>query len=149
MKQICLWYLHTLSFFSKWPKWKVVYLPREVISLYSLSKDAHSSWNVAPLRGRTNKVTNGMVQLTFQCTEDSIIYSLQQVTFLWLFMRRKATMLVLITALQFAESNDKKVDTAFRYEGPGEILSSTILSLRYFSTELYQQQLHLSWDTLF
>lgn len=30
-------------------------------------------------------------------------------------------MLVLITALQFAESNDKKVDTAFRYEGPGDI----------------------------
>lgn len=38
----------------------------------------------------------------------------------------------------------KKVDTVFEYEGPGKILSPTILSLRYFSTELYQQQLHLS-----
>lgn len=58
-------------------------------------------------------------------------------------MRRKATMLVLITALQFAESNDKKVDTVSEYECPCKILSPTILSLRYFSTELYQQQLLL------
>ena len=87
----------------------IVYLPREVISSCSHSKDVHRSSNVAPCK--TQQLFNKLVDLTSRShifntprLTTTTTTKMHVLTCLWLFSRRKATMLVLITAQQFTAS---------------------------------------------